>query len=460
MTDLVLVNPNDSLPTQMSAVEPPFWCMMLSSYIKSKGYQVKIIDAEAEELTPEVTAKKIRDIHPRLVAIVVQGRNPSASSTPKMVATHKLLECLNYYPSILIGIHPSALPSQTFMEEKATYICQGEGFITLQGLLEKQPSALIEGLWPNQPAPLLQDLPTPDWDGIDIKLYKAHNWHCFGGRERSPYGVLYTSLGCPYKCFYCNIKTLYNGKPGIRYRKLEDVYQELDFFASHGIKNIKIMDELFTLRGDRVADICDYIIKKGYDFNIWAYARVDTVNKQMLKRMQQAGINWLCYGFESASEMIREGSKKHYEQEIMEYAVRITQYEGINILANFIFGLPDDTIETMQETLDISLKYQFEFINYYVAMAYPGSDLYSLSGLGNSKTWGEYAQYSSQTVPMGTKYLSPQEVLDFRDKAFKKYVTNPEYLAKMERKFGIETVNELKGMAIWNPRGIRNDKST
>jgi anaerobic magnesium-protoporphyrin IX monomethyl ester cyclase len=267
---------------------------------------------------------------------------------------------------------------------------------------------------------------------------------------RQPYGVIYTSLGCPYNCSYCNIHALYNDRPGIRFRSPEKVVAEIDLLVrKYKIKSLKIIDELFALREDRVIRICDLITQGGYNLNIWCYARVDTITEMMLKKMKQAGINWVCYGFESASELVRRGVAKKTTGDVTGRAIAMTKAAGINILANFMFGLPDDNLETMQATLDMAREYNFEYVNFYTVMAYPGSQLYEdarKQGMALPKHWYGYGQYSEEILPLPTKYLPAGEVLRFRDRAFREYLGNPGYLVMIGEKFGPQTVAHIQNM--------------
>lgn len=475
--DLILVNPGSraqvygSLGSSLAGIEPPLWAALVAAFVRTHGYSVRIIDAEAENWSPGYTVEKITEYNPLLVDIVVLGSNPSASSTPKMTAAGEVAAALKKkVPDIKIifsGLHPSVLPEQTLREEKADFVCQGEGFYTILQLLEvlnsnKEPSGYkIPGLWytkngevvSNPPAPLANpdDLPLAAWDLLPMDKYRAHNWHCFEHiDQRQPYAVIYTSLGCPFNCSYCNIHALYNGRPGIRFRSPEKVIEEIDLLVkNYGVKNIKFIDELFALREDRVTRLCDLIIQGGYDLNIWAYARVDTVNERMLKKMKQAGINWLAYGFESASIKVRRGVAKKFEHDIIKKAVEMTHAAGIYIIGNFIFGLPDDDLETMQETLEMAKEFNFEYVNFYVAMAYPGSQLYEdamKQGIKLPGEWHGYGQYAEETLPLPTKYLSAADVLRFRDNAFKEYYSNPRYMEMVRKKFGPKVVEHIKEM--------------
>ncbi len=103
----------------------------------------------------------------------------------------------------------------------------------------------------------------------------------------------------------------------------------------------------------------------------------------------------------------------------------------------------------MQETLDMAKEYNFEYVNFYMAMAYPGSQLYEdalKQGVKLPETWHGYGQFSEEAIPMPTKYLSAAEVLRFRDNAFHDYFSNPRYLEMVRQKFGPEVVEHVKDM--------------
>lgn len=478
--DLLLINPSNR--TQMysnlsfifSAIEPPLWTGLIAGFIRRHGFSVKIIDADAEGWGPEYTAKKIIEYNPVLVGIGVQGANPSASSTPKIAAASIIINDLKKLApgikTILYGIHPSALPEKTLKEEKVDFVCCGESFYAILRLLEMLKSDdseikdyKIKGLWymsnneiiSNGWGELVQDLnelPFIAWDLLPMDKYRAHNWHCFGNiSQRSPYASIYTSLGCPFSCTYCNIHTMYNGKPGIRFRSPKRVVEEIDFLVkNYKIKNIKIIDEIFVLNENRITELCDLIIQGGYNLNMWAYARIDTVNAMILKMMKQAGVNWLAFGIESANRRVRSGvSKGKFGEDEIKKAIEMTHKADIHIVANFIFGLPDDDLESMQETLELARELNCEYANFYVAMAYPGSQLYEEAqekGLKLPQSWLSYAQFSKETLPLPTKYLSSEEILRFRDRAFEEYYNNPRYLKMIEDKFGLETLEHIREM--------------
>jgi radical SAM superfamily enzyme YgiQ (UPF0313 family) len=315
------------------------------------------------------------------------------------------------------------------------------------------------------PAPVLQDLdrdmPGVAWDLLPMKKYRAHNWHCFGGLPREPYAALYTTLGCPFHCSFCCIQAPF--KRGERaagmaprvnsYRmwSVERVLEEIDtLVARYGVRNIKIADEMFVLNPKHVLGICEGVRRRGYDLNFWAYARLDTVRDEWLEPLRAGGVRWLAFGIEAASERVLEAASKGIRQDQIPETLARVRRAGIFVIGNYIFGLPEDDRQSMRETLDLACELNSEFVNFYCAMAYPGSALYEeavRAGLPVSGDWSSYSQHSENCRPVGTRRLPPEEVVRFRDEAFHEYFSRPAYLNLIRDTFGEETVEEIRRMS-------------
>jgi radical SAM superfamily enzyme YgiQ (UPF0313 family) len=300
------------------------------------------------------------------------------------------------------------------------------------------------------------ELPGMAWDLLPMDRYRAHNWHCWDHIDaRQPYASIYTSFGCPYKCSFCCINAPFGGN-GIRYFSPEAIIREIDLLVTrYGVKNLKIADEMFVLSPKHVLGLCDLIIERGYDLNIWAYARVDTVKDRFLEKLKRAGFNWMAIGVESGSRFVRDGVEKgRFGDEDIAAVLRRIREAGIYVIANYIFGLPDDTLETMQQTLDLALELNTEFANFYSAMAYPGSPLHrDAVGKGlmlpespGGPGWIGYSQHAYETLPLPTDTVPAGQVLSFRDRAMEVYFTSPRYLEMMGTRFGAEVVAHLKHM--------------
>ncbi len=466
--DVLLVNPNSlgdiyqGLSNSITAIEPPIWVGLLANGVRAKNYNVEILDCEAEGLSATQAAKKIISINPKIIAIVVYGQQPSAS-TQNMHGASKLCTELHDLGTssfvLLIGGHVSALPEKTLREEKCDFVTEGEGFYTILDLLEclKNDSAYenVRGLWFREgegvitgpKAPLISsqnletELPGMAWDLLPMDKYKAHNWHCLDHiNERQPYASLYTSLGCPFHCAFCCINAPFGGS-SFRYWNPDFMINQFDTLANkYGVKNVKIADEMFVLKEDHFLNLCKLLKERNHGFNIWAYSRVDTAKQKHMDALKAAGVNWIVLGIESHSKFVRQGVVKgKFEESDIAKTVRNFQNAGINVMGNYIFGLPDDNLESMQQTLDMAIALNCDWANFYSAMAYPGSELYSTAiknGWKLPDSWIGYSQHSYETLPLPTNHISAGEVLGFRDKAWEIYFKNPSYLSHVKNKFG------------------------
>jgi radical SAM superfamily enzyme YgiQ (UPF0313 family) len=169
----------------------------------------------------------------------------------------------------------------------------------------------------------------------------------------------------------------------------------------------------------------------------------------MLEKLRKAGVRWLALGIESGSEHVRDGAEKSFTQEEIIDIVREIQQAGISVIGNFIFGLPDDDLESMQQTLKLANELNCEFANFYSAMAYPGSPLYRMAvekGWALPDTWSGFSQHSYDCLPLPTEKVSAAQVLKFRDTAFDHYFTRKRYLDSVTQKFGWETRQHIDRM--------------
>lgn len=490
MLDILFVHPNGSkkiyqgLAENHSAIEPPIWAGMLANSVRAAGFGVEILDAEAERLDYESAAKKITEYNARIICFVVYGQQPSASSQNMSGACATASEIKKLLPTsfiLFVGGHVAALPVQTLEQEsEIDAVCQNEGVYTIRELLsvpnleDKHEIRKVKGLCfrdndntivLNEGAGIVSKehleniLPGVAWDLLpSLKKYRTAGWHSWtNGTVKEPFAALYTSLGCPYRCSFCmiNIINRTDASNGIssensnvfRWWNPEFIIKQFDYFAKEGIKNIKIADELFVLNPNHFIKICDLIIDRGYDFNIWAYSRIDTCKPLYLDKLKKAGINWLGLGIENPSTKLRKEIHKDgfADVKIVDVIKQISG-AGINVGANYIFGLPNDTNKSMSETLDFALENMTEMTNMYCAMAYPGSPLYLQAkalGLQLPTTYTGYSQHSYDTQNLPTENLTAAEILSFRDSAWHRYHEHPSYLALLERKFGAAAMSDV-----------------
>ncbi|MBS4051837.1 MAG: B12-binding domain-containing radical SAM protein [Methylomonas sp.] len=495
--DALFINPDSSaiayqgLATVYSAVEPPTWALLLAESCRSKGYGVAILDCDAERLTLEDAVQRISEINPRLVVFVVYGQNPNSGTTSMIGAlslAHALKESSDY-PIAFVGSHTSALPMEVMAYPCVDIVFLNEGVYALHELLSsdlKDDLKQIKGIgykkrdpggtaiptlnMPQRIVPQERmdiDLPGYAWDllpykGKPLDLYRAHFWHAeFDYAKRTPFAAIYTSLGCNFGCNFCMINIVNrtdNGDDvdashsrGMRFWSPEWIGREMEKLASMGVRTLRISDEMFFLNRKYYEPVLKQVIDRGFDFNMWAYSRVDTVRKDCLDLFKQAGINWLALGVEAGNQVVRqEVSKGSFQEVNIRDVSKTISAAGINIISNYIFGFPDDTLETMQQTLDLAMELNNEMANMYPCQALPGSPMHQLAkrnGWTLPDSFEGYAFLSYECQPLPTKYLSAAQVLKFRDEAWQKYFTNPAYLDLVETRFGRRERKNVEDMA-------------
>jgi anaerobic magnesium-protoporphyrin IX monomethyl ester cyclase len=496
--DVLFINPDSSakayqgLATVYSAIEPPTWALLLAESCRSKGFGVGILDCDAERLTLERSVARVVEVNPRLVVFVVYGQNPN-SGTTSMIGAVSLANALREYGSsyriCFVGSHTSALPMEVLSYRCVDIVLLNEGVYALHDLLRSnlgEDLAHIKGIGykkngpgglaiPTLNAPqrvvpqerMDLDLPGYAWDLLPCKnkpldLYRAHFWHAgFDHAKRTPFAAIYTSLGCSFGCDFCMINIVNrvdNGDEinaahsrGMRFWSPEWVGRVMEQLANLGVCTLRISDEMFFLNRRYYEPVLKQVIDRGFDFNMWTYSRVDTVRRDYLELFKSARVNWLALGVEAGNQMVRQEVSKGTFKEVNIREVSQTIGDaGINIISNFVFGFPDDTLETMQETLELAMELNNEMVNMYPCQALPGSPMHQMAKKNGWKlpdTFEGYAFLSYECQPLPTKHITAAQVLKFRDEAWQKYFSNPAYLELVGKKFGEQERENVENMA-------------
>jgi len=475
-----------------AAIEPPTWALLLAQSCRSKGFKVCILDANAENLSNEEILEKIANLSPRILCLVVYGQNVNAGTANMRGATditNFLKENKISCPIAFIGSHVQALPLETLKKEKNIDIAfTNEGVYALWNLLKLDKISSdklknIKGIvyrdsdkvkinLPEQVVPTERmdiDLPGYAWDLLPYKnkpldMYRSPMWHAeYDFEKRSPYASLQTSLGCVFKCDFCMINLINRndseeigvaGKySNMRFWSTDFIIKEFDKLIEMGVRTIRIVDEMFLLNPKYYVPLCEKLAKRNKDdkLRMWSYSRIDTVKRpEILKLVRKAGIKWLCLGIESGNKSVRlEVAKGKFDDVDVREVIKKVHEADINVMANYIFGLPGDTHETIKQTFDLSLELCTAGWNTYAAMALPGSQLYKNALEKKYKlpeNYEGYSFHSYETQPLPTETLKPEEILDYRDKSFKKYHLYKPFLNKMEQKFGKKASENIKDM--------------
>lgn len=163
-----------------------------------------------------------------------------------------------------------------------------------------------------------------------------------------------TSRGCPYQCIFCVGRKMVGSK--IRYRNSDTVADEMNYLDSLGFHQINIADDLFTANKRHCRSICRGLIRKDIKTRWTSFARVDTISPALLDTMKEAGCRALSFGIETANAKILKTIRKGINQNQVIDAVKLCVKAGIEPHASFILGLPGETPDTLEETIEFTKK--------------------------------------------------------------------------------------------------------
>lgn len=189
---------------------------------------------------------------------------------------------------------------------------------------------------------------------------------------------LATSRGCPHSCIFCPVQLTIGRK--LRMRSQSSVADELEYWYSKGLRVFNIVDDNFTFHKQRVLGICDEIKHrglKGLTLSCRNGVRADTVDKDMLQKMKEAGFNYLAFGIESGSDRILKLIKKGETLAQMHTAVREACSLGFMVTLFFIIGLPYETPDDVRKSFEFAKKYPVFDARFYNLIPFPGTELYA-----------------------------------------------------------------------------------
>ncbi len=270
--------------------------------------------------------------------------------------------------------------------------------------------------------------PMSDWDSLPIPafhLLPSLDPYYISVNHGKPFSVVYTSKGCPYNCLYCNV-----AQTKLRLKSVDRIMKEIDYLKkNYSIKTISFFDETFTLDKDRVLEICKRI--KEYKIKWYCNTRTNLVTPELLKNMREAGCKAISFGIESGSQKILDNASKRNTVEQNANAIKWASIAGIKTHCSFIFGLPGETEETINETLQFIRKTLPNSIEFNVATPYPGTRFTEYAKKnGLIKKDFHWRQLSQDHASFQNRELSNEYLSRIRKKAYFYLYLNPRWFFK------------------------------
>jgi len=422
---------------------PPLGLLYIGSALRDKGHEVKIIDAEEKNLNLEQLGELGKDYEPQVIGI--------STTTP---AFRRARETAKYLKSILPNIsvvfggpHLASFPKISLEFEEIDYGIVGEGEITICELIEalekKQNPEKIKGIVfrknnqiiqtePREMIQNLDEISLPAWDLIDIKKYQ-------GMMSKKAFATMISSRGCPYNCFWCDPEGRF-GKT-FRGRSANNILEEIELlYNQYQIKEILFYDDTFTVDRERIVELCNKIIAKNWKL-IWeCRTRVNLVDEELIKLMAKAGCYRIRFGVESGNDEILKFVRKNITKDQVRKAFFWSKKYKIETFAYFMLGLPTETEQTVQETVNFAMELKPDYAMFSPTLVFnQGNDMFKWAaenGYIDKDYWTRYARGENlETYPvLNTPQLPKEKIIEYTKKAYRKFYLSPHFIFKTIKK--------------------------
>jgi len=334
------------------------------------------------------------------------------------------------------GVHPTIYPEEVLEKSVVDIAVMGEGDFTLPEIILAKNLSKVKGIAfkknkkikKNPRKPILTNLdklPLPAWHLLPVKKYKMPK--IMAGKN--PVGVIETSRGCLGGCTYCN-KTVFGRKWNAK--SAERVIDEFEYMKKCGFNEIHVYDDMFTTDLDRAKEICNIIIKKGLKIT-WKLdcgVRVDSVDKEIFQKLKQAGCYSIGFGIESGSQKVLDHINKGLNIKEAYNAIKWAKEAGVETVGFFMFGLPNETLETINQTIQLAIKLNPDYAKVTLATPFPGTAFYAeMQTQGRIKTrdWSAYNFHTPSKV-YDHPNLEWKTMEKYYERFYKKFYFRPKYL--------------------------------
>ncbi|MGB2964479.1 MAG: radical SAM protein [Anaerolineales bacterium] len=454
--DVVLINPFPGASgINESTILPPLGLAYIGAVLEQYKYSVKIIDNNIEQLNCEKILKLFQDTV-KLVGIYV-----NSFSFDSCVELTSLIK--KVYPAITIvlgGPLPSAQPKMVINHIPCDGVICGEGEFAVLKMIQNIISnndafdSTVPGAVYYDSMGVLQTNKTERILDLDVLPFPAYHllpdFTKYRVRSRKrPSASIVTSRGCAHNCAFCS-KEIFERK--VTFRSAENVLKEIDFLVNnYGIRQIDILDDNFMQKQSRVESILDGIINRKYkiSINFQSGIRSENIDKAILKKMKQAGVYKIAFGVESADPKVLDNIHKRIDLDTMANAVQLAKQIGIEVYGFFIIGLPGETEEGFQKTLDFAVTTGFDIANFCMAVPFVGTELFNMV-----KKDGRFLIDTSRNIDNGFysgkvffefRNMKEEEILIRYRRAYKEFYTP---MKRLRIVFSIKSIHEI--IWIWD----------
>lgn len=413
----------------------PISLPMTAGALEAQGHEVRIKDCIAQEITVEALCEEVKQFHPQLILFNMS----TATYASDIQVIEKVREVSRAHFTV-IGNHATSLPHEVLEASKLDSVIRREPEDTtcdLARVLEKKGDLkqVLGITYKTAEGSIVHNPDRPLRENLDELPFAAR--HLLENQRytlpviNEPYTLIITGRGCPHSCIYCTAYQYYGKK--LRLRSAANVVDEMEeCLEKHGLRNFTFWSDTFNQNRRHVMEICAEINRRGLSSKIrWtANSRVDCVDPEVLKAMKESGCLGVSYGVESGSDEVLRRAKKGATVEQARQAIAWTKQAGIEVLCHFIFGLPGETRETIEETIQFALETDPDYAQFYCAVPFPKTELEEIVHREGWRVAEDYSCYELNQVVYETPQLPRRELEAARIRAYRRFYLRPGYLWK------------------------------
>lgn len=426
---------------------PPLGLLYLGAVLEKEGYFVKIFDTQIDSWDIKKIAK------PDIVGIYCNTSNYYRA----LGLAEEIKNNFNI-PIIFGGPHATLRPLEVLRNSRVDFVVVGEGELTMIDLLSalnNQSRELtlekVRGIgFKRNGEPIinsgrelignLDSLPFPARHLVSMEKYRpSPNQY-----KRLPMTTMMVSRGCPFNCTFCNVEALWTRR--YRSRSVKNVVEEIKLLIKdYGIKEINFWDDVFGINQEWIREFCETVVKEKLDLTWACECRVDTINKELLKKMKQAGCWCIFFGVESLDQEILEAVNKRITLSQITSAFKWTREAGIEIRANFILGLPKETPEKVKQMIRVLCRLNPGYIKFNILTPYPETAIYREIKQGKwgkiiDESYDKLTGYFATFLPFG--YQNIGELEKMKKYAYRKFYLRLGYI--LPKLFAVRSFEDLK----------------
>jgi len=378
--DRIVNEPGNKIVMKHFGHMPNIQLLYVAGVFESLGVDLLYLDIVGMELTNNEMERKLKSFQPDIIGLsVFTSHFHNATSFIAYIKTF-----LPDTKILLGGVHMSIFPVETLKYNKMVdFGCVGEaemvlpefvrrfknkdGFDGVAGLVWRDGEE-IKFSGPAKKNLDLDSCPFPARHLVPNEKY--YNFIS----TRKNYTVFNTSRGCPFPCIFCEA-----AQTKWRARSAENIADEFEqCHESFGVREIDMFDSSFTIKKQRVLDICQELIRRGLHKKIiWdARSRVDVMDMEMLEAMKEAGCYRVFYGLESGDPEVLKKLRKKADIEQMRNVVKNTRKAGISPFGYFLVGSPGETMESYRKTVALAKGLPLDFAIFNALTPFPKTRLY------------------------------------------------------------------------------------